>query len=354
MNRAEELASELREQQERALDRMIRERHAEGPWLDFKNRGDPPDNEKNLGKAMSAFANTDGGVVIWGIDARSVRGDPADVARAKRPFDDPAGFVSELQRLTSRVVHPPVIGVDHFPIAAAGGTQGFVVSYVPASPALPHRRVQDGHYFIRTGSSSEVAPHALLAAMFGRRPAPYVRALAAVVAGTRNAPNQFVMRVMLGIRNAGSVPARNLYFAARRRAPHRGFNVEFVEQPGAHPLFEATILADRAASTYEYSATSRPERMLAPGVSAAAAIIEVGVVRDREDAVWIEGLAGCEGALPTTFSLTLRASARHRLLAAFGNRNHLVGSEAASWAAEAIDPDAFGGGDILHHLDHHL
>src|SRR5262245_36535479 len=115
---------------------MIREREAEGPWLEFKNCGDDGNNEDNLSATISAFANTDGGVLVWGIDARSTRQDPADVARAKRPFDDPAGFVGKLQSITSRVVSPVVAGVDHFVVSSAGAARGFAVTYVPQSPAL--------------------------------------------------------------------------------------------------------------------------------------------------------------------------------------------------------------------------
>ncbi len=229
MGRAEDLLEELRTHGEAAIDRIVREREAEGPWLEFKNRGDDRSNEDNLSETISAFANTDGGVLIWGVDAKATRQDPADVAKAKRPFADPAGFVGKLQSITSRVVLPVVARVDHFAVPSADG-RGFAVTYVPASPALPHRAERQRQYFIRAGSSSEVAPHALLAAMFGRRPAPHVRPLAVVLAGARRGPNQFLIRVTLGMRNAGSVPVRNLYLAARRGSFNAAFNVEFGQQ----------------------------------------------------------------------------------------------------------------------------
>jgi len=44
----------------------------EEEWLDFKGAAaTPPDKIKEIwSKALAGFANTEGGVLVWGIDAR--------------------------------------------------------------------------------------------------------------------------------------------------------------------------------------------------------------------------------------------------------------------------------------------
>ncbi len=126
---------------------------------------------------------------------------------------------------------------------------------------------------------------------------------------------------------------------------------EFVHQPGVYPMFEAMHLGDHGAGTYEYSATSRAERILAPGVSAVAALIDIHVNRETSDAVWIEGVAGGGDVLPIPYSLTLRYNDRARLLEGLRDNSKVAGPSAAAWAAGAIDPDAFQGGDFLHDLE---
>jgi hypothetical protein len=47
--------------------------------LDFKQLQRPfehRDDKRNLAKALSGFANSDGGIIIWGIDAREKNGEP--------------------------------------------------------------------------------------------------------------------------------------------------------------------------------------------------------------------------------------------------------------------------------------
>ena len=67
----------------------------ETDWLDFKCRPSRDANAKEIWyKALSGFANTEGGVLVWGIEA-SKQPDGKDVASNVCLVDGSVRFVSE-------------------------------------------------------------------------------------------------------------------------------------------------------------------------------------------------------------------------------------------------------------------
>ena len=75
MNRADDLFSKLTAEGETAINELIVTRKAEELFLDFKRSGDDGAGQrlhesdcKNFSKAISGFGNSEGGVVIWGVD----------------------------------------------------------------------------------------------------------------------------------------------------------------------------------------------------------------------------------------------------------------------------------------------
>lgn len=100
-------------------------------------------DKKNLAKAISGFANTDGGVIVWGIDAPS-RG-AADAAEKSERIANPKGFAAEIRGRLATMTQPPIADVDcHVildmddaePDSASGQKKqvvefGYVVMYVP-------------------------------------------------------------------------------------------------------------------------------------------------------------------------------------------------------------------------------
>jgi hypothetical protein len=175
--RAEDIFLRIVTGGEAAIDAFIEDRVSEELFLDFKNASTQPgarkmadDDQKNLAKAISGFGNGEGGVIVWGVDARPGR-DGADVAQIKRPLPDPAHFRSLLEGRLSGLTIPPHRGVRSEVLPAAAGG-GYVITLIPASDAAPHQTFDAKSYHIRSGSNFEPAPHGILAALFGRRPLP--------------------------------------------------------------------------------------------------------------------------------------------------------------------------------------
>lgn len=176
MERAQEIYERIVLRGEAAIDEFIRDRQAEELFLDFKRssdegKGNALSNEdrKNLSKAISGFGNSEGGVIIWGVDCSKGK-DGADVAKAKLPISDPQRFVSWIQGAVSGCTIPPHSGVEVSFVQSSEANKGFVVTHVPKSEFAPHQAVVGLHYYVRAGSNFAPTPHGVLAGLFGRRP----------------------------------------------------------------------------------------------------------------------------------------------------------------------------------------
>src|SRR5258708_2753392 len=88
---------------ESLIEAFVAKKRAEDLHLEFKQKHDATkgsiaeSDKGRLSKAMSAFANSDGGVVVWGVEARQTS-DPEvpDVAVALAPIKNIDAFHSHL------------------------------------------------------------------------------------------------------------------------------------------------------------------------------------------------------------------------------------------------------------------
>ena len=110
---------------------------------------------------LSAFANTGGGVVIWGIHA------PKEKAEKATPAHDAGTLEKVLKELLNDAVEPPVPGVEILPIKQSGTDRGFVVCFIPKSHYAPHRAMwAEKEYYLRVNHSSVWMPTEVLRRMF--------------------------------------------------------------------------------------------------------------------------------------------------------------------------------------------
>lgn len=170
---------DLREQFD-AVDRaaihgLIESGREEDVRLDFKtvsaaDLSSRPDR-KNLAIALSGFANSSGGIVIWGVDART-DSEGIDRAVAPREITPIRLFVSKLAEYSPSSASPPVDGVLHKAIATSADA-GFAATYVPESERAPHMaKLGEDRYYKRNSSRFYVLEHFDLQDMFGRRQRP--------------------------------------------------------------------------------------------------------------------------------------------------------------------------------------
>lgn len=204
------LFHKLQEQGAGLIDQMVKEGQQESLFLDFKAaRSDTApmqeDDRKTLAEAISGFANSDGGIIVWGIDCRSVSDGP-DEAQALKPISNLARWLSDLNQYSHQVASPEVIGVEHFIINETSGTdRGYAVTYVPRIDGPPimaiAKKKEQYSYFIRSGSSFVKMESFMVADRFGRRPHPKLE-LAWRVLWDGNSDG-FTISIVVGIKNIG-------------------------------------------------------------------------------------------------------------------------------------------------------
>lgn len=151
----------------------------ESRHLDFKLLSKPdfgPDDKRHLAKAVSGFANADGGIILWGVDARRDRGDDdIDQVVATPGVDNARQLLAKLNGLSSEATTPGLQGLDHRIIQGSDGLPSFVATYVPEGASGPYMAMlgEARHrYYRRIGSAFVPMDHSMVADMFGRRPRP--------------------------------------------------------------------------------------------------------------------------------------------------------------------------------------
>ncbi len=216
----------------------------EADWLDFKVGDDPaiPDKKKLAeeqkkvwSKALSAFANSGGGVLVWGIKAEKDKATRIDAASDYCPVPDVHQFVSRLQELHRQAIEPPVLNVDYLPVPnSATDPSGFVACWIPESAFKPHRAeyVEGKPFFIRAGDNSAPASLALLRYLFHPATNSLINLEVGVSwqandRGEGGAKHNGLFRLHGAIQNVGTSSAKELLLPLKEFPP--GMNLQVRE-----------------------------------------------------------------------------------------------------------------------------
>lgn len=214
------------------VSEIVNDSVPESLHLEFKTkaRGGVPgklhdDDKKNLAKTISAFANTEGGCIIFGISTPT-GGDEPYRATGPDPIAELGAFKAAVEAILKDVVNPSVLGVQLEPVEEVSGSdRGVLAIYVPQSLGLPHRANMGpagvhGHYFQRSSSRSDIMPHAMLSALFGRPPEPRLQLKWTFSRGPAGRDASFVLDLVNGGRGAARQPA--IRFQELQPQPRRG------------------------------------------------------------------------------------------------------------------------------------
>lgn len=280
---------------------LIANRASEELYLDYKRSANngrttslDPNDRATLAKAISGFANSAGGIIIWGIDCRP-RGDQGDTP-VEHCIENVARFRSLIEAASTNAVVPAHRKVVSLAIpldSQAPSEAGFVATFIPISDDAPHQVPDKGAYFIRAGSSFVPTPHAVLAGMFGRRPQPGMSVVVInqckLKSGSRNPIEH---RLGLVLKNAGRGIARDIFANVTVSLP--GPNCQLGLDEGSH---SRDWITNVAMGRFVHI-ICKPEVRIAPGGMQMPVQILFILCPPFDASLRLSWLIGCDGGVP--------------------------------------------------------
>jgi schlafen family protein len=118
------------------------------------------DGRRAISKALSAFSNSAGGVIVAGVDCRANSGEEPDVAQSLDPIPNWKVALSAINSAVGDLLQPKndSLRVEGFP-SQSDKTLGYLVIDVPRSERRPHMCQMTGRYFKRSGSATYPMEH---------------------------------------------------------------------------------------------------------------------------------------------------------------------------------------------------
>ena len=146
------------------VQQLIEDEERESVTLDYKQadrRWNHTAKEK-IAKHVSAFANSEGGILVFGVTC--------DEADKDKPIGisglHPRNGVEDLDRIITAAIRPEIEGWERKKLG--DGDQAVLLVYIPASDAGPHQSMKHKQYFHRSGAQSIAMEHYLVQRYFGR------------------------------------------------------------------------------------------------------------------------------------------------------------------------------------------
>lgn len=284
------------------LQRWKEDHVSESLHLEFKTRdGSVPDGKLSpgdratLAKAVSGFANIDGGLYVLGVDARWNTKIERDCMVDLVPLARVGSLAQEVERWSRELVTPVVPALDVQIVPTPDDTdRGVVVLRVPASDVGPHRVTGtnlpgfDERYYMRSASSTIVIPHPVLSAMFGRVPSPRLKLR--LVGTSDNKVRVFVENHGRGVARAVSVRIEFM------KNEHDNLGIPSIEEQGSLWYRFDRLQADgRRPMAYRKD----PQEPLFPGD--AEQVIVVTLQRPAVASDFVRVRLDAEGAVPARF-----------------------------------------------------
>jgi hypothetical protein len=334
MGRAEDIFERVKNQGQEAIDEFLVTRQVEEFYLDFKRSADSgiglhlhQNDRNNFAKAISGFGNSEGGVIVWGIDA-SLDIDGSDCARARCLITNVRRFESRLQAAVSGCTIPPHSQIEHYKIDVGSGN-GFVASLIPKSQLTPHQCITDYKYYMRAGSSFSPVPHSLIMGMLGRRPQPWVfhnyalkpaTVLTRLPGGGQARQDGIQIGITLILANKGPGLARDLFANVKFTVP--GPNCESWYEPP-----DENWIQQRTRVEQWQSIVSKDGFKLAPESHVPSIDLSMVLFPPFADQLWIQLSYGCEGSSTNIIELSKGAADVNRLYNEYinGSRDEAAG-----------------------------
>ncbi len=194
------------------LNDLIDNGECETQYLECKAPSSPKINQNiqiHIAKALSGFANTAGGVVIYGMSTTKHPHSGLDILTQLVPLGNCAVFE---KNLTNRIPTLGMPSIHSFKTKTIkekkGDTKGIVVLYIPQSHGDPVQSTKDNLFYFRTSDEFKPAPFELIKRLFAAVQSPnlFLRIAKDIVTTKKDG----TWHIPLVIENASSVFAENV------------------------------------------------------------------------------------------------------------------------------------------------
>ena len=316
MSRAEDIFEKLIYFGEDALDEFIRERQIEELFLDFKQAVSTgkhgwalsPEDRRNLAKCISGFGNSEGGVIVWGVECSRDQ-EIGDVAKSKVKVANVHRFMSLVESAISGCTIPSHNKVRNHIISVDENGDGYLATYIPKSDIAPLMTTVGSHIYIRSGSNNVPAPYSVIAGMFGRKLQPNVELLLEnrtlevvendnediLYPKTIDTPPQKYVRISFDVqcKNESNVIAGELYLSCTTQNTGGEYGkVRFLDY---NQMYANQSIAGHL------NLITKPELRLPPRGMIKFTRVEIMLAEFIEDDLLFDGVIGADGAAPKSF-----------------------------------------------------
>lgn len=159
-----------------ALKELIESGETEGLYLECKAPSEPrltKDLKRTLATAISGFANTAGGLVIFGLSTTKHAHTGLDVITQIEPIGSVGKLEQQIRTTIPTLTIPRVLSVKIRIIRERPhDTRGVVAVYVPTAVRDAVQSTEDNIFYIRTGDDFRAAPYEIIRRLFSAVDSP--------------------------------------------------------------------------------------------------------------------------------------------------------------------------------------
>lgn len=158
------------------LKELVDSGEAEGLYLECKAPREPRlsrELKPQLATALSGFANTEGGVVIWGVGTTRHSHENLDVLTQIEPVGNCRKFAKQVETVIPRLTTPPITNCKNKVIVeSTKDTRGVVLTYIPRTTGDPVQSSIDQKFYFRNGDEFSVLPYQMIQRLFAATSSP--------------------------------------------------------------------------------------------------------------------------------------------------------------------------------------